>query len=104
MTQENIPLQTNSKLVFRKVTIAEVKLELSKLRRKKSTDMDNISSSMVNDCSRIITRPLSYIINMSLSKGTFPTDWKHSKITPVYKSESHNSIEKYRPISIIPDL
>ena len=42
------------------------------------------------------------MINISLSTGTYPTDWKCSKLIPVYKSGSRNEIENYRPISIIP--
>ena len=102
MPQESVPLQTNHKFVFRKVKIADVKRELSKLKRKKSTGMDNIPPSLLKDCSDVIARPLMHIINFSLSMAVFPTDWKYSKLISVYKSGSRNFLENYRPISVIP--
>lgn len=45
---------------------------------------------------------MTHIINISLTTGTFPSDWKKSKVIPVYKSGSKSDIENYRPISVIP--
>ena len=46
----------------------------------------------------------THIINILLTTGTFPTDWKKSKLIPTYKSGSHNEIENFRPISVIPAI
>ena len=37
-----------------------------------------------------------------MNTGTFPTDWKTSKVVPTYKSGRNSNIENYRPISVIP--
>ena len=47
---------------------------------------------------------MTHIINLSLSSSIFPTDWKRSKVMPVFKSGSKSDINNYRPISIIPDV
>ena len=66
--------------------------------------MDNIPSWLLKDCSIVIAKPLSYIINLSLSTCIYPTDWKRSKVIPTYKSTASSDIHNYRPISVIPAI
>ena len=44
---------------------------------------------------------LTYIINWSLSIGKFPTDWKLSRICPIYKKGNHDNVNSFRPISCL---
>ena len=41
------------------------------------------------------------LFNKSLDKGTFPTAWKRSSITPIWKSGDKSDVKIYRPISIL---
>ena len=41
------------------------------------------------------------IFNKSITEGVFPSPWKQSFISPVYKSGDKNNVENYRPIAII---
>ena len=46
---------------------------------------------------------LTYLFNLSLHTGVFPTVWKKSNITPVWKGKGSKSIaDSYRPISVLP--
>ena len=49
-----------------------------------------------------ISRPLAYIINLSISRGLFPDAVKSARITPVFKKGSPLTVGNYRPISILP--
>ena len=102
--QKQTTSYTNKTFKFRKVTAIQIDNLLNKLKRKKSTGLDGIPPSLLRDCSSVIAAPLSHIINLSMSTGVYPTDWKRSKIIPVYKSGSNNNIENYRPISVIPAI
>ena len=59
---------------------------------------------MLRDSASVISAPLAYIINMSLSSGTIPTKWKIAKVIHLYKSDPKSDIGNYRPISILPVL
>ena len=43
-----------------------------------------------------------YLVNLSLSAGIVPCDWKMARVVPLYKSGGHESMDNYRPISILP--
>lgn len=49
---------------------------------------DNISVIFLVKCAQSIFRPLTYLFNLSLTSGIFPTIWKTSFIRPIYKSGS----------------
>ena len=45
------------------------------------------------------------MLNLSLSKGIVPSEWKLAKVIPVYKSKGRVTEEgNYRPISILPHI
>lgn len=44
--------------------------------------------------------PLSMIFNQSIRTGIFPSSWKTSHITPIYKKKDRNNIENYRSVCI----
>lgn len=47
-----------------------------------------------------MSRILWILFNLSLSTGIFPSKWKSSIVTPIYKSGNKSHIVNYRPISI----
>ncbi len=50
----------------------------------------------------VIYKSLTKLINMSISNGQIPEDWKLARITPIYKDKGcHITIGNYRPISVI---
>jgi hypothetical protein len=50
----------------------------------------------------VISFPLHYFFNLSLSLGIFPDYWKTSFIRPIPKSSSDlSNIANYRPISLL---
>ena len=94
-------LRTCKKFSFKNINEGIVYSELCKLKRKKSAGIDDIPPAVLKDTAGVLAKPLAKIINISLETGVFPSDWKTSKVTPIYKSGARDCIENYRPISII---
>ena len=82
----------------------EVEQDLKSIKRGKSTGTDNLPPGLLKDAACRLSASLAYLINLSLQTGTFPTDWKQTKILPIHKSGSLSSFENFRPISILPVL
>jgi len=47
---------------------------------------------------------LSYIFNLSLQNGLFPTKLKTSRTVPIFKSGDNSLCENYRPIALLSSL
>ena len=97
-------IQTDSAFKLAPTTAGEVFCSIKKLKKTKSTGLDNIPTVLLRDCADSLCSPLSYLINMSFSTGQFPTEWKKSKVSPIYKNGPKSNIENYRPISVIPAI
>ena len=51
-----------------------------------------------------IVKPLTYICNKSFLEGCFPDSMKISRIVPIFKAGDKNTLDNYRPISILPQF
>ena len=67
----------------------------------KATGLDNIPPSYLKDMADVISQPLTHVINLSFYTSVIPNDFKIGKIRPIYKSESTNNVDNYRPITIL---
>ena len=81
--------------------LKEVLKELKQIKKTKSAGIDQIPPTLLKDGAEEIAYVLTHLINRSLAIGTFPTEEKIGKISPIYKSEDHNKFDNYRPISIL---
>ena len=69
---------------------------------KKAISLDGISALFLKDGASVIALTVTFLVNLSLSIGIAPCDWKMAQVVPVYKSSGHESMDNYRPISILP--
>ena len=56
---------------------------------------------LLNSAATIIAPSLTKILNLSISSGIFPMQWKISKVCPVQKGGSRTDKSNYRPIAIL---
>ena len=82
----------------------EISKILSKMKAKKSSGWDNLSSQFIKLIGNDILVPLTIKFNQSLESGIFPETMKLAKIIPLYKSKEASELSNYRPISILPTL
>jgi hypothetical protein len=87
---------------FKPVSVNDTLKRLKKLQRNKSCGADNLPPGFLKDTAIHIAKPLNYVINLCLTNGTVPEDFKTGKITPVYKSGSKHTLDNYRPITVLP--
>lgn len=83
------------------VTPTEVENIIMGLNNTQSTGCDQIPMKLIKISSSNTKIPLSHIINLSLSKGHFPSTLKISKVVPIYKKGDSTKLGNYRPISLL---
>ena len=74
---------------------------LKSLDVSKASGPDGVSCKLLKEAAPSIYRPLTKLINMSLEKRVFPTEWKKANVTPFFKRGSENAVNNYRPISLL---
>ena len=68
----------------------------------KSSDLDPIPTNLVKDCIDILITPITSIINLSLTEGSFPSHSKSAQVPPPFwkqPSLNKDSMKNYRPVS-----
>jgi hypothetical protein len=91
-------------LDFPGVTEGEVETLLRNLKTSNSVGNDGIPSIVLKNCSGILAKPLSIIMNRSYSIGQFPESLKTARVVPIFKKGNRSDPDCYRPISILPTL
>ena len=76
--------------------------EICSMSANKAIGLDDVSSRVLKLARPAIVDSLTYIINLSLSTGTFPSAWKEAKVIPLHKGGDLDNTNNYRPISILP--
>jgi len=77
----------------------EITQIISELKNGKSSDIPVI---VIKRTALVIAPYLVEIYNQCLKTGTFPTELKTGRITPIYKKDNEQLIENYRPVSTLP--
>ena len=67
-----------------------------------SPGYDEMPASILKQCIDTYIDPLTYLINVSINQGIFPSELKIAKVIYIYKSDDKQHIQNYRPISGLP--
>ena len=84
------------------ITRDEILICINNLPNKKSAGHDEYNACTVKSIAPYILTPLLKILNLSLTTGVVPNDFKLAKVIPVYKNGDPRIFSNYRPISILP--
>ena len=68
---------------------------IKELKPSKSADLDKIPLRLLKDSSVVVVPYLRDIFNLSLDQGIFPNDWKHARISPIFKSGDTEDCSNY---------
>jgi len=80
----------------------EVIKMIDSIKRKNSSGHDHLSSALVKDLKYVLAPPLTILINNSLISGYVPDLMKLAEVIPIFKSKDKESLNNYRPISLLP--
>jgi retron-type reverse transcriptase len=94
--------QFSDTVFLQPVSENEIKNITKAFSSEKAAGYDNISMSIVKLTINYISRPLTHIVNLSLSQGFVPDEMKIAQVIPLYKAEDKSFVKNYRPISILP--
>lgn len=75
--------------------------ELKLLDQSKSGGPDKIPPVFLNNCASNLAYPLYLLFNQSLKTGCFPTKWKFSFLTPIFKKGDKHEVINYRPVCLL---
>ena len=88
--------------VLQKVSTNFVLKELSRLKVTKASGPDAITARRLKDAAPVIAKPITYLVNLTISTGPIPAEWKDARVTPIFQSGARNDVNNYRLISVLP--
>ena len=66
-----------------------------------NSGFDELPASIAQQCKDNYVGPLTYILNMSLIEGIFPSELKLAKVVPTFKSGESDKVTNYKPLSVV---
>ena len=75
---------------------------INSLPLNKACGLDGISCRLLKEAAPIVAPSLTHIINLSITTGIFPDEWKLARVSPIYKEGVKSDPNNYRPISVLP--
>ena len=99
-----VDLTTPSKLTEFHFTADEIEKVLSKLSGNKAKGPDGLGNLVLKKLSRPLSKSLTTLFNTITNKGVYPSKWKTGHVTPIFKEGDKQSVEKYRPITLLSNI
>ena len=85
------------------IHIEETKIDfiLKNLITNKASSFDGIGKIILKKFSATLSKSLYLLCHTFIKKQLFPTYWKTSQVSPIFKEKNKASVECYRPISLL---
>ena len=61
-----------------------------------------ITPRLLKDAAPVIAKPITYLVNLTISSGLILAEWEDVRVTPTFKSGGRKDVNNYRPISVLP--
>ena len=84
------------------ITETEVRQIVKALKGSKARDVHGFDTNFLKTHIDSLAKPITKLVNQSISCKEFPSPWKIATVTPIFKSGDRTSVTNYRPISILP--
>ena len=66
-----------------------------------ATALDDPPARLIKDGAVQLAKPLTHVINLSLSNAKVPEELKSARVVPLHKKGSKSNVGNYRPVSIL---
>ena len=83
------------------ITEKKIKTVLESLLLNKSTGPDNIGNIVLKNCCKSLPKSLLLLYKTVMNKSVYPSYWKISQVSPVFKEGNKADVSCYRPISLL---
>ena len=99
-----IPVGRIPILKFEKVTEKEVLDIVKKFKKSHAFGRDKLDAATIKIGRIHLSKPIAYIVNLTIENSTFPRKWKIARILPVQKAKGLDltNPSTFRPISQLP--
>lgn len=95
--QNGIPPDADHEFGFGDIGLREVEDLINK-----SSAITGLTSRLLKDAFQALVPQLTYLFNMSLLTGKFPSLWKKANVVLLHKGSDKLTVNNYRPISLLP--
>ena len=79
----------------------EIEQKIKAMKDNKAPGPNSIRTKILKVYSKILSKPLTELINLSLNQDKFLTVPKIAKVVPIHKRGDKSECDNYRPISLI---
>ncbi len=63
--------------------------------------LDGVFAKLLKLAGPVLSKPITKILNLSISTGQFKTTWKLGKVAPIHKSGNRSDQNNFQPITIL---
>ena len=95
---EILPPLTLNRIVITPQNVQDV---LETLDTSKAVGPDTLGPRLLKEAASELSIPLSQLFNLSLSRKSYPSQWKIANVVPVFKKDNPKLVNNYRPISLL---
>ncbi|CAG9112155.1 unnamed protein product [Plutella xylostella] len=99
----SIPILSNT-FVLSETDNREVEITLKLLKDDCAVGWDSIPAKVLKSSSNVLVPLMTHICNLSFRSGIFPESFKIAIIHPIHKGGNMDSVNNYRPISVLPAM
>lgn len=86
---------------FYKTNELEIISIIKNLKSNSAPGIDDITTLIIQRCSKELAKPLVKIMNKIIDTGIYPEELKIAKVIPIFKGGDRTDASNYRPISIL---
>ena len=83
-------------------TVKQVLKIMQDIKSSKAAGIDKLSERFLKDGADILTKPVSTLCNLLISRGVFQSACKAAKLKRIFKKGKKTDLSNYRPISLLP--
>lgn len=91
-----------TRLKFKRISVEETIKQIDSISVTKSSAFHGLSPRLLKDAFDCLPIHLTYIFNLSIDTGIFPTSWKSANVILMPKEGAKDDPNNYRPISLLP--
>ena len=94
--------QVESTFTFKKISMGDLRLILSRMKTSGSMGIDDISIRTIKQAQAELEPIILHLVNTTIQTMTFPTPLKTAKVVPVEKSnKDKSSSDGWRPVNVV---